>query len=315
MDLMIFAAGFGKRMLPITRYIPKPCLPFFSRSILGHVVKIAESLGFKHCVVNSFHLHEQLKKEISGLDTELTIDVVYEKPNILGTAGGLRNALFYFKDTDTIVTMNSDTLFLPPIGKAYDLFTERDADCILLVADHSGLDKKKKIGIDDNGKIHYFAGIWGKMQENLTYLAYSGVSIIKKESILEYIRPNSYACLARDFFKRLLVDKKKIFALPCDSKIVEIGNPKAYLKGHMNFISSISVIDTEINRSLSDIVFSGPGNFEIINNKDRKPSIIYEGSLRDNNAILSGCVVLPGARVKEGIYNNCIIFRDGFVKV
>ena len=57
---MIFAAGLGKRMLPLTHSIPKPLVKVNNYSLLENSIEKLLKLNFDKIVVNSFHLSNQI---------------------------------------------------------------------------------------------------------------------------------------------------------------------------------------------------------------------------------------------------------------
>jgi len=81
---MILAAGFGKRILPLTLNCPKPLLKIGDETLLSNTLKFLESFGIKQAVINVHYLREQIidyinkKKLILWCFTCLmTQDVVY----------------------------------------------------------------------------------------------------------------------------------------------------------------------------------------------------------------------------------------------
>tara|TARA_B100000214_G_C23642008_1_gene478895 strand:- start:26 stop:247 length:222 start_codon:yes stop_codon:yes gene_type:complete len=66
---IILCAGFGKRMHPITKKIPKPLIEINGVTLLENSIKFLSSLGIKHIIINVHHLHKEiinfLKKKIS----------------------------------------------------------------------------------------------------------------------------------------------------------------------------------------------------------------------------------------------------------
>lgn len=93
MKAMILAAGFGKRMLPLTRETPKPLLQVGGRTLIDwHLQRLADS-GFTEVVINHHHLGEQLERALGdGSRWGLRIHWSPER-EILETAGGIHKAL------------------------------------------------------------------------------------------------------------------------------------------------------------------------------------------------------------------------------
>ena len=57
-SLMIFAAGHGTRMAPLTNSIPKPLIKVGGRALIDHALELAD--GLETVVVNTHHLADRM---------------------------------------------------------------------------------------------------------------------------------------------------------------------------------------------------------------------------------------------------------------
>jgi N-acetyl-alpha-D-muramate 1-phosphate uridylyltransferase len=91
---LIFAAGLGERMRPLTDRTPKPLLPVGGKPlIVWHLEKLAAA-GVHYVVINTSHLAEQFPDTLGdGSRWGLRIRYAYEGPTPLETGGGMLNAL------------------------------------------------------------------------------------------------------------------------------------------------------------------------------------------------------------------------------
>ena len=91
---LIFAAGLGERMRPLTEHTPKPLLRVGGKPlIVWHLEKLA-AIGVNYVAINTSHLAEQFPETLGdGSRWGLRIRYVYEGPVPLETGGGLLNAL------------------------------------------------------------------------------------------------------------------------------------------------------------------------------------------------------------------------------
>ena len=87
---MIFAAGLGKRMLPITKSIPKPLVKINKDSLLVNNIRKLVKNNYNPIIINTFHFPEKIIQEVQEFKNEVTI--VIEKVR-LETGGGLLNCL------------------------------------------------------------------------------------------------------------------------------------------------------------------------------------------------------------------------------
>ena len=91
---LIFAAGLGERMRPLTERTPKPLLSVAGKPlIVWHLEKLAAA-GVHYVVINTSHLAEQFPGTLGdGSRWGLRIRYAYEGPTPLETGGGMLNAL------------------------------------------------------------------------------------------------------------------------------------------------------------------------------------------------------------------------------
>ncbi len=104
---MIFAAGFGTRMAPLTNTRPKPMLTLGGRPMIDYCIAMIRAAGDFGIVVNTHYLAEQIETHLAGLPN---LQCIREEPEILETGGGLRNALPLLGQAP-VITANSDVIW------------------------------------------------------------------------------------------------------------------------------------------------------------------------------------------------------------
>lgn len=87
--LMIFAAGFGTRMGPLTADRPKPLIPVSGLALIDHALGSAQAAGATRIVVNTHYRADQMAAHLAGKGVAIS----HEAGPILETGGGLRAAL------------------------------------------------------------------------------------------------------------------------------------------------------------------------------------------------------------------------------
>ena len=73
---MILAAGFGKRVKPLTQERPKPLLKIGKETLLSNTIKFLKSYGIKKIVINIHYLAEQIIHYIDKNNFDLDISLV-----------------------------------------------------------------------------------------------------------------------------------------------------------------------------------------------------------------------------------------------
>ncbi len=144
---IVLAAGFGKRVLPLTNTTPKPLLKINNVSLLANTLNFLKKSGVKHFAINTHHLGEQIENFAESNKGIYDIKIFKEK-EILGTGGGIRNALSFFLDKP-FISINSDTIwsdeYLSPLKNLYKSFTKFNANSgLLMIKRENSFDKTLK---------------------------------------------------------------------------------------------------------------------------------------------------------------------------
>ncbi|MDT8398043.1 MAG: nucleotidyltransferase family protein [Pseudomonadales bacterium] len=107
MKALILAAGEGRRMLPLTRDIPKPLLPVKGRSLIEHQIGKLVKNGIRDIVINHAWLGEKIEMAL-GDGARLGARLSYSREGQpLETAGGIIRALPLLGDRPFMV-VNAD---------------------------------------------------------------------------------------------------------------------------------------------------------------------------------------------------------------
>lgn len=110
MKAMIFAAGLGTRLRPLTDTMPKALVPVDGKPLLHHLLHKLQQAEFSQVVVNVHHHAEQIKEYIATHDYGMKIDISDESDMLLDTGGGLRKAATLLAGSEPILVHNVDIL-------------------------------------------------------------------------------------------------------------------------------------------------------------------------------------------------------------
>ena len=149
---IILCAGFGKRLLPLTRTVPKPLLKIGELTLLEKTIKLVEKLKIKRIKINIFYLSNEIKKFINQLDTNIDIELIEDGNEILDTGGGIFNMIKDSTDENFLV-FNPDTIwnenYVKYILDMIDLYLKQKINNILLVV-HRDMSFDKRLQGDFN---------------------------------------------------------------------------------------------------------------------------------------------------------------------
>ena len=130
---MIFAAGLGTRLKPLTDTMPKALVPVGGVPLIDLVIRKLQSQGYDRFVVNVHHFAQQIIDHVNASDYAPLVQFSDETDGLLETGGGLKKAAPLFKDDEPILIHNVDILD----NVDYDWFSRQhlpDKDAVLLVS-------------------------------------------------------------------------------------------------------------------------------------------------------------------------------------
>ena len=92
MKAMVFAAGLGTRLKPVTDSMPKALVPVCGKPLLAHVLEKLAAYGYDDIVVNVHHFSSMILDYLAGHDFGVRISISDESGRLLETGGGILNA-------------------------------------------------------------------------------------------------------------------------------------------------------------------------------------------------------------------------------
>jgi NDP-sugar pyrophosphorylase family protein len=166
---MVLAAGYGKRLRPLTVYFAKPSIPLLGRPILEYTLRGLSRRGLEHVYVNLHYRAEGLEPSLERGAEGLTIHRSYE-PDLLGTAGGLKR-LEPVLASETFLLLNGDTLVDFDLDRLLADHRRSKAEATLLLRAKPSGTSYSGVRLDEEGWIRaiephdfpsdlMFAGVW-----------------------------------------------------------------------------------------------------------------------------------------------------------
>lgn len=170
---MIFAAGFGTRMRPLTDARPKPLIEVAGRALLDHALELSGPLGIKQ-IINAHYLAEQI---ISHCATRPNCTVLHETPEVLDTGGGIKNALPAL-GPDPVFALNSDAVWAGPnpLSLLADAWEPDRMDALLMlvpITQTVGYTRAGNFSIDSSGRL----------AKDAAGQVYTGAQILRTDAI------------------------------------------------------------------------------------------------------------------------------------
>lgn len=135
MKAMIFAAGLGTRLRPLTDEMPKALIPVAGVPMLERVIRKMIAAGVDDITVNVHHFSEKIIDFLrSNDDFGITIHVSDESGRLLDTGGGILYARHRLDGNEPFIVHNADILTDIDIAELYRRHIATGADATLLVS-------------------------------------------------------------------------------------------------------------------------------------------------------------------------------------
>lgn len=155
----ILAAGFGKRMMPLTAAIPKPMVHIHGAPMIDHIINSFTAHGIERIIVNTHYQAPVLEDHLNSLKTPVKILISHE-PDILETGGGIVNALPLMEKSAFFVSSGDSYLEeaqgKPGVLEALEAaWNPAEMDILILLQDISTMTMTQGVGdydLDENGR-------------------------------------------------------------------------------------------------------------------------------------------------------------------
>lgn len=219
---MVFAAGLGTRMRPISDHMPKPLVEVGGKTLIDHALDRLACDGVVTAIVNVHHLADHIENHLAGRQRP-NIVISDERAMLLDQGGGIKKALPLI-GSDPFILCNTDAFWiegprsnLRRLAAAWD--PER-MDVLLLVASVA-----TSVGVDGPGDFTMdAAGHLSKRDERgVAPFIYSGVGIIKPQLFMHETR--DIFRLAPFFFAA--GDAGQLYGVRLDGIWLHVGTPEA----------------------------------------------------------------------------------------
>ena len=149
---MIFAAGLGTRLRPLTDHTPKALVSVAGKPMLERVILRLKEAGFNDITVNIHHFGEQIIEFLrANNDFGITIHLSDERDMLLDTGGGIKKARPFLDGNEPFLVHNADILSDINLAELYRHHRESNAEATLLVSQRQ---TSRYLLLDDANRLH-----------------------------------------------------------------------------------------------------------------------------------------------------------------
>tara|TARA_B110000459_G_C16512647_1_gene448643 strand:+ start:315 stop:1019 length:705 start_codon:yes stop_codon:yes gene_type:complete len=222
---LVLAAGFGRRMLPLTKNKPKPLIEVNNRALIDYCINSLKKSGIKKIIVNVHYQSEQIIHYLKKNNPEITIS--NESKKLLDTGGGIKKALSLVI-AKNILVMNSDVL--------WNNYASRSINSLIAKFDDKNMDSLLLTTKLENADGYSGKGDFIKDSKNLLKryshdqlaepLVYCGMQIINRK---QYEKYNSDVFSANKIWDQNIA-KKRLFTVVTTKKFNHVGTKDSVIR-------------------------------------------------------------------------------------
>ena len=230
---VILAAGFGSRLQPMTKLVPKPLIPFMGVPLLYLNLERLVSLGLDRYIVNAHYLADQIVEAVDIYPRHLPIHTSVET-EILGT-GGAYAPMHKIRKGKPLIVVNGDIIsdFCFSRLIAHHESINADASMGLLEKPHGS--GEAIIWVQD-GRVVRIGG--DKPNEKCTGHGYACVQVLG-DKFLNRVKQGSRKPII-SYYKDALAEGQVIGAYFEKCFWYDLGTPKNYWKAHRDYLLQLS---------------------------------------------------------------------------
>ena len=183
---MVFAAGLGTRLYPLTADRPKALVEYEGKPLLEHVLQKIIDSGIQHIVVNVHHFPDLIVNYLKKHSHEANIEISDERDYLRDTGGGLKYAARYFDSSEHILLHNVDILSDIDLNMLINQHIQNNSLATLAVRQRETsryflFDEKMNLCGWQNNKSG--EEIHARACTSCTPLAFSGIHVVRQDLI------------------------------------------------------------------------------------------------------------------------------------
>ncbi|MGC3978557.1 MAG: nucleotidyltransferase family protein [Paludibacteraceae bacterium] len=229
MKALIFAAGLGTRLKPITDNLPKALVPINGKPLLEHIILKLKTAGFDEIIVNVHHFPDLIINFLKEKNNfGIRVEISDERDNLLDTGGGIKKTENFFSDGMPFLAHNVDILSNVDLRELYDFHRKQAGVLSTLVVNKRETFRYLLFNNDNN-----LCG-WINEKTNETKphpninpayykkLAYSGIQIISPQ-IFDAMKSHSDKFPIMDFYLQNCHTQKIKGYIPENLRVIDVG--------------------------------------------------------------------------------------------
>jgi NDP-sugar pyrophosphorylase family protein len=221
MNAMILAAGLGTRLGELGRSEPKALIDVAGRPLLQRQLEFLERQGVERVVINAHHLASRIVAFAAGYRGSVEVRCVVE-PDLLGTAGGVRNALDDLGPGPFLV-LYGDVVVHEDLAPLVDHHGCRRPAATLAVYEATSAEAKGVVDVDAEGRVIAFRE---KPEIGTGSVLINAGLCVVEPALIATLTAGVFADFGQDVFPSALSRGLAIEAVRLVSPVIDIGTPE-----------------------------------------------------------------------------------------
>jgi mannose-1-phosphate guanylyltransferase len=230
---MLLAAGRGTRLRSVEPNVPKALVEIAGEPLLARQLRYLGGQGISRVVVNAHHLADQVLAFAAEHRGSPDLLVLVEK-ELLGTAGGVRNALPQLGQ-ESFVVLYGDVLTNEPLSLLTERHQQTGALATLAVYESAEIEAKGTVTVDDAGMVTAFAEK-SATADGATALINAGIYIVEPE-LAQLIPEHIASDFGHDVFPAALARGLRLAAHRLSSPVLDVGVPATLQLARLGHLS------------------------------------------------------------------------------
>jgi mannose-1-phosphate guanylyltransferase len=183
---MVFAAGRGERMRPLSDVMPKPALPLPGGPVISWPLRLATASGAERVVVNTWHLAELMERTVAEVDLGQTEVVVSREEELMGTGGGLALARHrgLLAGHGPLLVVNGDGVLNLDLQPLFERHRSSSDLVTLALLPHLDPASWSRVVLDSGGRVSSFEPP-GRPAADEVPLLYPGVMLVARDALAD----------------------------------------------------------------------------------------------------------------------------------
>lgn len=316
MKAMIMAAGAGTRLMPMTAQVPKPMVPMMNRPLMANTVELLAGYGFKDIIVN-LHYRGEAISDYFGDGSDFGVNMSYSRePELLGTAGGVKNCQGFLDETFAVVS--GDALTGADLGLLLEAHRRWGSLATIALKEVEQVELFGIVVLGEGGRVRSFQEKPAR-EAALGRTANTGIYMFEPE-IFRYIPDNSFYDFGSQVFPGLVKGGAPFYGLALPQYWCDVGSLETYRQAHSDILDGLvparsrgeMLLDNGTVRVFAaapadigqDVRWAGTvvlgSGCRVGDGASIRDTVIWDGTVVEEGAVIEGAIIGRDCRISRG---------------